>query len=105
MIYEVTATSSKIHFGATGVEEVLQNVLMIITTPIFSVPLDRTFGIDFSLLDTPIPVAMARIQAEIYAKIRKYEPRAVLKEVSFVQSTEQALDGRLIPKVKVEVVL
>ena len=103
MEYVVIGNQGKINFGATGVEEVLQNVRMILTTPIFTVPLDREFGVDYSMLDMPMETAQALLRAEIYAKIRRYEPRATITDVSFEQSTLDHLDGRMIPRVRLEV--
>lgn len=105
MTYDVTGAPRAIDFGATGVDEVLQNVAMILTTPIFSVPLDRDFGMDFSLLDNPIPMAQAKLTTQIFQAIRAYEPRTIVREISFLEDTLEAMDGKMIPKVTVEVVL
>ncbi|GHU78850.1 hypothetical protein AGMMS49992_30170 [Clostridia bacterium] len=103
MEYVVRGEPFKINFGAAGVEEILQNVRMILTTPIFSVPLDRLFGLDFSMLDQPMPMAQARLSEEIFKSLRKYEPRVDILQIDFVQSTAQSLDGHMIPSVRVGV--
>lgn len=79
--------------------EVIQNVRTILSTPRWSVPLDRAFGIDASMLDRPVPDAMAALSSEIYMALRRYEPRCRVKRVSF----EGDLDGRLVPKVRIEI--
>lgn len=79
------------------VEEVVQNVKTICSTPKYSVPMDRTFGIDAEMLDKPTPKAMAALQAEIIQAIRKYEPRCKVKKVSF----EGDMDGKLAVKVRI----
>lgn len=83
----------------TVVEEVLQNVRTIITTPKYSIPLDREFGFDASMVDRPVHVAQARLTNEIFREVRRYEPRAVLEAIRF----EADLSGRLSPTVEVSV--
>jgi uncharacterized protein len=96
--YLVTASTRAINFGATGNEEILQNVRYIINTPKYSVPLDREFGVDASILDKPLPIAKAKMAAEIVNAISKYETRVGITGVTF---TGDAETGKLVPKVKV----
>ena len=103
MTYEVVGTPRKIDFGATCVAEVLQNVWMILTTPIFSVPLRRGWFMDYSLLDSPLPAAQAKLRTQILTAIRQNEPRARVLEITFIQPMVDSIDGRLIPRVLVEV--
>ncbi len=85
-------------------EEVLQNVRMILCTPVGSLPLDRDFGLDFSVLDQPLPRARALLSAEIAAKVARYEPRAQVTRVDWDQAQAlEAADGRLAPAVKVRI--
>jgi hypothetical protein len=106
MIYQVTGEAGpKINWAAHGVDQVLQNVMMILTTPVGSVALDRDFGIDISLLDLPMPLAQNKMTADIFAKIKRFEPRFRVKEITYLQSVLEALDGRMIPRVLGEVVL
>ena len=100
MEIEVLTTPKEINFAPSNlVEEVAQNVRTICTTPKYSVPMDRTFGIDATILDRPTPKAVAQIQAEITQKIRKYEPRCRVKHVGF----EGNIDGQLVAKVRIEI--
>ena len=69
-------------------EEILQNVITICSTPKYSVPMDREFGIDASLLDAPMPQAGAKYKAEIIRAIRKFEPRARVKRIEFYRDSE-----------------
>jgi phage baseplate assembly protein W len=85
-----------INFGATGVEEVFQNVKYILLTEYFSVPLDREFGMDFSMVDKPIPVAEAMLTQEIAIKIALYESRCQFTDIRFDGS---GIEGRLNPTV------
>lgn len=96
----LTASAEEINFApATEAEEIAQNVRTIITTPKYSVPMDRLFGIDAEIVDRPTPKAMAQLQAEIIQVVRKYEPRCKVKKVIF----EGNDDGKLNVKVRVEI--
>ncbi|PIC80550.1 hypothetical protein CSV75_01800 [Sporosarcina sp. P18a] len=88
-----------INFGATGVEEILQNVAFIMSTSIMSCPLDRAFGWKTEI-DTPIHIAKARIASQLTEVIHTFEPRAVVNEVLF---DGDGLEAKLIPKVKVSI--
>lgn len=96
--FVVTATGKNINFGVAGEEEILQNVRMIMTTPKYSVPLDREFGVDATVLDKPLPVARAKMAAAIMDAVRRYEPRVAVTGIEF---GGDGLTGGLIPKVKV----
>lgn len=100
MSYELTPNSIIIDFApANLIEEVLQNVRTIISTIKGTVPLDRAFGVSATWLDSPFPAAQAKLTAEIYTQIAKYEPRAVITGVSFISD----MDGILVPKVQVSI--
>lgn len=101
-MYEVEPIEpmKNIDFGATGVDEILQNVAFIMASEIMSCPLDREFGWDKTLIDKPIDFAKARITANLMAAIHKFEPRAIIEAV---EVTGDGLKGRLKPKVKVSV--
>jgi phage baseplate assembly protein W len=101
MEYSVLAQTQQIDFApATELAEILQNIRTIISTPKYSVPLDRDFGVSMSWLDNPMPVAQARLTAEIITEIQKREPRARVTQVTY---TESSHEGILIPNVKVRV--
>lgn len=101
MTYDVLAINTGgINFApATEAEEILQNVRTIISTPKFSVPLDREFGIDCSVLDRPMPVAQAQLASDIITAIKEYEPRASVSGITY----EATIDGNLRPKVQVTI--
>lgn len=99
--YIVTALTGNINFApASVIEEILQNVRFIMTTPQFSVPLDRAFGVSATFLDTPLPVAKSRISAELVTVIQKYEPRAMVKKITF---TGNGLTGQLVAQVVITI--
>jgi hypothetical protein len=92
--------SQDIDFGATGVEEVFQNVKYILLTEYFSVPLDREFGMDFTMVDKPIPIAEAMLTQEIAIKISLYEPRCQFTEINF---EGKGIEGKLNPLVTINI--
>ncbi|MBR2209032.1 MAG: GPW/gp25 family protein [Synergistaceae bacterium] len=96
----LTTEQGEITFAPKNVyEEIAQNVKTICTTPKYSVPLDRSFGVDANFLDRPTPKAKAQIQTEIIRAIRKYEPRCKVVRVSFTED----LDGKLGVKVRIAI--
>lgn len=97
-------TLGDIDFGATGTKEILQNVKTIITTPKYTVPLFRDFGIEGDPTDRPMPVAQAKHIANIIRAVQQYEPRAKVLQVTYVNDPAAAQDGKLIPKVRVSIV-
>jgi len=100
MELDVTGRLEQIDFAPVNVVvEIMQNVRTIFTTMKYSVPLDRLFGVNATMLDRPMPKAMAALQAEIIAAIHKYEPRCRVTKVSF----DGDLDGRLVPKVRIKI--
>lgn len=105
MQIDVSARLDGIDFVPKDVlTEIIQNVRTIISTTQFSVPLDRRFGIDGTVIDLPLPVAMARISAEVIRAITEYEPRCRVVSVDF-ESTEatDAEEGHLQPKVSIAI--
>lgn len=83
MIYEVMSGGEVKINPATELEEIAQNILMIITTPKYTVPLDREFGISAAMLDAPISASQARTAAEVVSAVKKFEPRAQVTNVYF----------------------
>ena len=105
MQIDVSARLEDIDFTPKDIlTEIIQNVRTIISTTQFSVPLDRRFGIDGTVIDLPLPVAMARISAEVIRAITEYEPRCRVMSVDF-ESTEatDAEEGHLLPKVSIAI--
>ena len=104
MSYMVTADGGanfKINFAPeTLVEEVLQNLTMIFSTPKGSVPLDRNFGISTGFVDKPMPIAEAMILSEILDAVEAYEPRATVLNVNFERN---AMVGKIIPHIEVDI--
>ena len=103
MAYVVKAFSlKKINLAPkTRVEEVLQNVAMILSTPKFSVPLDRGFGMAQRFIDKPIQTAQPILISEVLDAIEEYEPRAEVENVSFVMGDRP---GAMIPIAEVNII-
>jgi uncharacterized protein len=90
----ISQLSQWINFAATGVEEVVQNVKYVLLTEYYSVPLDREFGMDFTMVDKPIPIARLMYSQEASMKIALYEPRAIFEEADY---QEDQIQGKLGP--------
>lgn len=103
MSYTVSATDLKsIQFNEKNeLNAVLQNIAVILSTPIGTVPLYRDFGLDWSFLDRPTPVAKVLMVAPVREAIRRWEPRAEVLDVSFLEDPAQP--GVLIPTVEVDI--
>ncbi len=100
MTIDVTNRAQEIKImPSTELEEIAQNVRQIISTPKYSVPMDRAFGVDATLLDLPQNVAQAKLSAEIAKAIREQEPRAKLKSARYSGD----LDGKLIVTATIEI--
>ena len=88
-------------FPANKLEEILQNVAVLITTVQGTVPLDRRIGVPITFIDEPLQAGMIELTAFLLHAIPEYEPRVIVQEIDFVQDVDAALDGKLIPSVKV----
>jgi phage baseplate assembly protein W len=97
---KIESLPANVSYGLTGVPEVMQNVRTILTTRRGTVPLDRDFGISFDFLDSPINVTRAKAEQEIFLQLKKYEPRAVLKQIMW---ETDMISGQITPSVKAEV--
>lgn len=102
MSYIVKANSlNKINLEPkTTREEILQNVAVILSTPKFSVPLDRGLGLAQRFLDKPIQVAQPVLISEVLEALEEYEPRVQVDDVTFELGERP---GALIPVVEVSI--
>ena len=94
---------ARIIVGATGLQGLAQEIRTLLSTRKGSVPLDRDFGIDWSLIDMPLTDAMPQAIAEYSRQIERYVPRVRVVSVKFKQAAGAALEGKLFPVVKVAV--
>src|SRR5215471_11004010 len=81
----------QIDFGAISYKEVFQNVKTILLCPIFSAALERTLGIDQTIVDLPIDRA-ADATIAIVDAIYLWESRCQIMNIQF---SADALNGRL----------
>ena len=79
-------------------DDIIKCLKNILSTPAGTVPFDRNFGIDYGILDEPVNIVPTLLTVEIIKKIRLYEPRVTVNEVTF--TTDK--NNNLIPKVRVE---
>ncbi|MEC1744110.1 GPW/gp25 family protein [Schinkia azotoformans] len=100
MEYIIKPGTNTIDFGATGVQEILQNIGMVLETPAFSCPMNRDFALIPDLIDAPVNIVQAQMRGQLAEAIQKYEPRAELMNIEF-QTDE--LNGRIIPVVRVRI--
>lgn len=94
----LTADKVKVNFApSTEEEEILQNLQTILSTIKYTVPLDRTFGIDADFVDAPSAEARAKAENEYFKAIRLNEPRATVERITW----EADADGKLAARVEV----
>lgn len=101
MQYEVSVKAPEIIDIApkNDVNEILQNVRTILATTKGTIPLDREFGIDGSVIDMSTMQAQAYLTNEIFQAIRRYEPRVSIDNITF----DGEIAGKLIPKVVITI--
>lgn len=103
MSYTISASDlGKLRFNETDtVNSVIQNIAVILTTPLGTVPLYRDFGLDMSFVDKPRPVAEVLMIAPVREAIHRWEPRATVLDV--IPGYDPSQPGTLIPTVEVEI--
>lgn len=80
-------------------QEISQNIITILTTSKYSVPLDREFGLNMQLVDMPQTTVKALISNEIVEAIEKYEPRVKVTQVRFTGD----IDGVTQPVIRFKI--
>jgi hypothetical protein len=90
----------QIDFGAISYKEIFQNVKTILATPLFSAALERTLGLDQTIVDRPITQADDATVAILVA-INQWEPRVEVVSISFDYS--DALNGHLIVNIQLKI--
>ena len=90
-------------FPETILEEILQNVAILLTTIIGTVPLDRKLGLPITFIDEPQPRGMMQLSIFVLETLQEYEPRVVVTEVDFVPDPNAAMHGTLYPRVVVRI--
>ncbi len=103
MQFDITGTLENVVIGATGIQEIIQNVKTILATAKGSVPLDRDFGVDGVMVDEPVTVVRARRTADIIDAIQTYEPRVQVTGVQWSGADTDTVDGRLQPTIQIRI--
>lgn len=88
MIYTVTSNQAINYSPANEAEDVIRNVHMILRVCKTEQPLMRDFSMDSDLIDKNIDVVENKIVGLLLNLLKKYEPRALLKQVRL-----EMLDG------------
>lgn len=104
MDYLVDLSQKGINFAPSSeIEEIMQNVRTIVRTHVFSVPLDRDFGVDGDIVDSPVtPDHLAEVQNSIFSAIHTYEPRVEVTEISCKPDASDPSIIRPIIKVRIK---
>lgn len=89
-------------FGLSGIDEIVQNVKVILNTRKGSVPLDRDFGVDWSIVDKPTTMAFQKLRINIVKTIEKYEPRVKVKTVE-IMPDEMIMDGIFKVRLRIKI--
>ena len=92
--------NNKINFAPDNIlDEVIQNVITICSTPKFSVTLDREFGVEAVFIDEAVNLSKNKYASEIIKAVRKFEPRAKIKSINFIGD----LEGKIYPKIRINI--
>lgn len=103
MSYIVDIRTQAVDFAPSSVvDEIIQNVRTLLSTYVFSVPLDRTFGLSEDIVDRPVtPDVMAKLQGEIFDVIKKYEPRVTVTAIGLIADERDSSIVR--PHIEIEI--
>lgn len=88
-----------IDFGAISYKEIFQNVKTILATPLFSAALERTLGLDNTIVDRPITDAAA-ITVAILTAVSTWEPRCHVMSINF---QADPLQGHLVVLLQLDI--
>lgn len=70
--------------------EIAQNIKTLLSTYVFSVPLDRRFGISWAVIDEPLDgSAEGALREELFNAIQKYEPRVIIRSIDFKYDADE----------------
>lgn len=99
MDVDFTLPAHPFTIGATGMDAITQNIRIIVTTLLYSVPLDRGFASSGSFIDAPTPHAVALRIAELTEIIEAKEPRVKVERIEFSPRVEESMEGRVFPRI------
>ena len=90
-------------FPQTIIEEILQNVSVLLTTVVGSVPLDRSLGLNATFIDNPAQKAMMKLAVFALQTVQDYEPRVEVMEIDFIPDLDDAMEGLFYPRMVVRI--
>ena len=90
----ITGEKAAVLIGATGIRSIEQNIRIILTTFMYSVPLDRGFAHDGSAVDTPSPLETARRIARLTEALETHEPRIIVREIALEALPAESMAGQ-----------
>ena len=88
-----------IDFGAISYKEIFQNVKTILATPLYSAALERTLGMDQTVVDRPITDAAA-ITVAILEAVTTWESRHHVRSIDF---QADAINGHLVALLQLDI--
>jgi phage baseplate assembly protein W len=88
----------------TELEEIIQNVRTILSTPKGTVPLMRDFGVSWQIVDTLSPELEMKMKEEIYFQIERWEKRAKVRKIKIETSNEGEVKATVTIETKFGVV-
>ena len=88
----------------TELEEIIQNVRTILSTPKGTVPLMRDFGVSWQIVDTLSPELEMKMKEEIYFQIERWEKRAKVRKIKIETSNEGEVKATVTIETKLGVV-
>ena len=81
--------------------EIAQNIRTLLSTHVFSVPLDRRLGISWGAVDESLDGSTESVlREELFNAIQNYEPRVIIRSIDFEYDTDEQ---RLTPIVDVSI--
>lgn len=101
--WQVSVEEQKIKIGATGREEIFQNVRTILSTMQGAVFLDRGFGFPIDMVDAPTPLILARMAGPVIKEIENREPRVKVVRIDWEENIPSAMGGVVTPKVTIQI--
>ena len=92
-----------VQIGARRLAGLAQEIRTVLSTRKGSVPLDRSFGIDWDIVDLPMPQALPLLVAEVGQALERQVRRIRVRDVIYDNALLDTVDGKLKPRVIVEI--
>jgi len=93
-------TLADVEFNIRGelpeAESILRCLRNLFMTPAGTVPLDRDFGIDQTVLGKPIGIAENLFAIEAIEKVERYEPRVSVQEVHLTSDMNGQIKAKVV---------